>query len=87
METLVVNLNQDIQVKLNDKGYNVWLKDTNHYLPPSYNKATLEQLKTKADKDGYVTFQLWEFMQIFGATFHNGSDQVCELNIKLVTRE
>ena len=69
---LEFNLNHNILVELTDAGYNQWFKHWHKYdylytevKPPE--TYSMEELKSKADKHGFVKFEMWEFMYIFGA--------------------
>lgn len=63
------NMNQSVRVKLKDLGYELLVKKHNKYLGviPTWEKRTVEDYKKMADKDGYTSFQLWNFMEEFGA--------------------
>lgn len=75
------NLNEYISVKINDEGYDYWLKDYNKYLPDDM-KASMKELKAKADKDGYIDFQAWDFMKTFGSTIRFGGRQLFSLDVR-----
>jgi hypothetical protein len=47
-----ININDDVKVKLTDSGRDV---------------LAMQQLKRQQDADGYIKFQLWELMNIFGS--------------------
>lgn len=62
------NLNHNIRVRLTDLGYQR-LADASKYLAsqvPDLDILDVEYFKGQADKDGYTTFQMWEFMKQFG---------------------
>lgn len=73
----VFNLNNEIRVKLEDKGFVHWMDKHNEiydkmdeHFPGSdiskEGRKGLEYFKSKVDSEGYVKMQAWEFMQIFG---------------------
>jgi hypothetical protein len=53
------NINDDVRVKLNENGWDIHKK---YWLPYCSGNYT----PPKADADGYVKFQLWDFMNIYG---------------------
>lgn len=63
------NLNQSVKVKLNQDGRQ-HLKEKISYEMPE-------------DKNGYTTFQMWHFMEIFGEVTHLGMNQLYNNNILL----
>jgi len=83
------NLNDDIKVKLTDKGYQYWVEYCNRYFHfrPDVDVESVKNLKTKEDKDGYVKFHLWEFMSIFGNVTCMGMPQYYDLNVILIKEE
>lgn len=77
-----INLNHTIKVKLTDLGNKIYedylqneYKSLSHY--PGLAAVRLEKEK---DQDGYINFQLWDFMRIFGEHFYVGSEAVTEDN-------
>ncbi len=74
---LEFNVNDYIYVKLTEKGYQIWHKSMERY-----SDTTLEEYKARADADGYVAFQAWCFMNMFGEHMNMGFQTVCETNIK-----
>ena len=73
------NINNPIMVKLTDKGINIYYHqhdDLNRF----YGKEMIRPSYPKIDAEGFVTFQLWELMTIFGKHFHMGMDQIIEEN-------
>lgn len=62
-----INLNDIVKVKLNSKGlhtYALYMEEANECMPDNLKF----KLAPIIDKDGYSTFQLWDFMKIFGHT-------------------
>jgi hypothetical protein len=68
------NINNEIHVKLTDKGYEHWYKFINQDIYPKSTHKTLKNLYEKTDKDGFVRFTTWEFIQIFGDITHISAD-------------
>jgi hypothetical protein len=73
------NINDEIKVKLTDKGRAVYesywmavLAGSNGLQPPSLNKWT--------DENGWTSFQLWDAMTIFGPHCYNGGPLMFENN-------
>lgn len=67
-----LNLNSTIKFRLNDRGMDIYYHHTdelNRWLVRRGCKP-LDQHFPKVDKDGFSSFQLWEFMSIFGE--HSG---------------
>ena len=52
-----ININDDVKVKLTDSGRDV---------------LAMQQLRRQQDADGYIKFQLWELMNVFGSYVYNG---------------
>ena len=77
-----INLNHTIKVKLTDLGNKIY----EDYLRSQYGSLSdylgLSKIRLKKieDQDGYIHFQLWEFMSIFGEHFYVGSEVVTEHN-------
>lgn len=65
MNEIKINLNESIKVKLTDLG-----KEIYYHRFDDLNKLNGKEILTpnfpKVDKDGYTTFQLWDFMQMYG---------------------
>jgi hypothetical protein len=60
-----INLNHEVKVKLTDSGQDV---------------LAMQQLRRQQDADGYIKFQLWELMNIFGVHVYNGCSIPFEFN-------
>lgn len=86
IELLEFNINYHVLVKLKDNGYKFWLDYINK-LRTGREKEELDYLKAKANKDGYVEFQLWEFMQIFGESIIFGTVPIFETKILILKDE
>jgi hypothetical protein len=68
MKKVKFNLNHRILVKLNDKGYKK-LADYNNEIAdlyPSIERRNPSYYKAMADKEGYSSFQMHDFMNKFG---------------------
>lgn len=61
----IVNLNDRVRVKLNDRGRMILYQHYQGFGIPS---------DARPDSEGYVTMQLWVVMQIFGPTLQIGFD-------------
>ena len=66
------NVNNYVRVKLTEVGKNILEAEEIKYLP---------------DEEGFVRFQMWELMQIFGNHMWNGCDIPFETNIGLEENE
>jgi hypothetical protein len=80
------NINDRVLVKLKDEGFKYWLEYYNKYLPDSM-KLSIDELKAKADKEGYIEFQLWNFMKIFGETISFGKQPIFETTMRFYKDE
>jgi hypothetical protein len=60
-----INLNHEVKVKLTDSGQDV---------------LAMQQLRRQQDADGYIKFQLWELMNIFGVHVYNDCSIPFEFN-------
>lgn len=77
-----ININHIVKVKLTDLGnkiYEEYLQNEYKSLSHYSGLATIRIEKEK-DQDGYIHFQLWDFMRIFGEHFYVGSEAVTEHN-------
>ena len=69
------NLNQSIKVKLTEEGYEhiVGLHNDHYQRNKRLGYRTSYWYKyNRVDSDGYMTFQLWDFMQKFTSTLEDG---------------
>lgn len=73
------NINELIKVKLTDHG-----KDIYYHQYDEFNKKvgylTISPRYPKVDSDGFTSFQLWEFMEIYGPHMHIGMSNIIEHN-------
>lgn len=73
-----ININDKIKVKLTDYGkelYRGYLAEINALIRLPISPRVLE-----FDENGYTTFQLWEFMNIFGSEMFMGNKNIIEDN-------
>ena len=74
------NINCHILVKLKENGYEHWKAFDDSYTPEAQQKS-LDYYKSKAVLNGFMKFQMWEFMQIFGSTVRMGVNLMFETTI------
>lgn len=68
--TVSLNINSQIRVRLTPTGQ-VALE--RHYFPLCQElKKPMAELLPKADAEGWHSFELWDFMSIFGPSLHMG---------------
>lgn len=75
------NINDRIKVKLTEHGKTILgheLADTMSML--NTLKFFEDYAPYHEDEDGYIKFQLWDFMRIFGSYFSLGSPLIIEHN-------
>lgn len=78
------NINHHVKVKITKYGYEKWLEYLNQFsdeFPGTFKRTTLEELKTKEDNDGWVKFQMWDMMSIFGQYMQVGFKNPIDTNI------
>lgn len=78
------NVNSKVKVKLTDKGWDILRADRERMqkLVPTHDW----KLPTP-DEDGYLTYQMWTFMQMFGPHITMGMMPPFETDIFLVTND
>lgn len=74
------NINDEIKVKLTDKGKEILAKEIAEgnkvaRLDPDFVLSDYQE-----DEEGYIHPQLWDFMRIFGSHFFNGGPCYIENN-------
>ena len=74
------NINDNIKVKLTAHGEEILNKDAAKTLNALRGINLPGYAPYRVDKDGYIEFQLWDFMRIFGSHFWNGCPQIIEDN-------
>ena len=72
---MVFNLNDIVKVKLNDRGLDIYLHRYDELL---LKYDWLPPVRVEMDKDGYVEFQLWDFMNLFGKYMYLTAPPVLE---------
>ena len=75
------NLNDTIKVKLTDYGktiYRTYLETVNI----CYGKNVIKDTEPIVDADGYSKFQLWSFMNTFGAYIYIGNPNIVIENLE-----
>lgn len=78
------NINDYVKVKLTEKGKYIYyhqFDDMNANIPKMDGKP-LNPIELKYDDEGYVKFQMWHLMEIFGKYLFNGCDIPFETTIK-----
>jgi hypothetical protein len=88
-EYMTFNLNEQVLVKLKDAGIERMVNDHNTFVIEYNNvcrkkildETTIEEYKKKANAEGYYTFQMWAFMESFGAVTGIGTNIYYETNI------
>ena len=78
-----VNINDFIKVKLTKYGKDIYDHSNDSLMIKAGNekiKKWLEPIPLEYDDEGYVQFQLWRFIQIFGECMHIGASPVIENN-------
>lgn len=84
---LQFNINEYIMIKLNDKGrkyleeqhYNFWMKWVGHS-----NIHRHPYIPLKENNEGYVIFQMWSFLSLFGNYFDSNGlscDDLFDTNV------
>lgn len=76
-----VNINDNVLVKLNDKGFKI-LEDQHEALRELFLNVG-EFVPPKTDSDGYCKFQLWELMQTFGPHIRLSEQPPFDTEIKI----
>lgn len=66
------NVNDHILVKLTESGKSHWKKEFLKYASKDYTFE--EHFGKYTREDGYTSFQLWNFMELFGPVTHHASD-------------
>ena len=77
------NLNDYFYIKLKPAGFVYWKSYWDKYLDKYGKSQTLQHYKEKADKNGWVKFQAWEFLEIFGETCRYGVAKYFDINIEV----
>lgn len=73
----VINLNEHIKVKLTDYGKEVYYHQFD-YINDRYGREVCKPFAPRVDEDGYTSFQLWEFIHIYGPYIGVGFKKVID---------
>lgn len=73
------NLNYYIKIKLTEAGRIIYKK--------YYAKYNCEAPELNIDDEGYVRFQIYDFMHIFGERLFMGATLPCETNCKIQVKD
>lgn len=73
------NLNNYIKIKLTEEGRIIYKEH--------YAKYNCEAPKLNIDDEGYVRFQIHDFMNIFGERLFMGATLPCETNCKIQVKD
>ena len=65
MKYLKFNVNHIIMVRLKEKGIEHIVNKHNEIMPLKY-QTSFSEIRRKANEFGYHSFQLWDFIDIFG---------------------
>lgn len=80
-EFILTNLNLEIRFKPNDKAREIHLNKHEEFIRENPNMKAL-YCPMKEDKEGFVTMQLWCFMEMFGAHMYLGmTHQIADANV------
>lgn len=79
------NINDYVKVKLTEKGKYIYYHqfDAINQNIQKIGGKPLNPIELKYDDEGYVEFQMWHLMEIFGEHLHIGCDIPFETTIKL----
>lgn len=72
-----LNLNDNIKVKLTDLGKDIYYHQYDN-LNAAYGVEICKPKYPKVDEDGYTTFQLWTFIELYGSHIGMGLPNVIE---------
>lgn len=72
-----INLNEHIKVKLTDYGKEVYYHQFDH-INNRYGREVCKPFTPRVDEDGYTSFQLWEFIHIYGPYISVGFKKVID---------
>lgn len=81
---MVINMNDRIKVRLNDRGRDIWYHQYDE-IAKEYPKCGIRPSYPKTDENGYTDMQLWVFMELYGPYTHMCMDSYLDsLNIVVV---
>jgi hypothetical protein len=78
------NVNHYIKAKITEYGYSVWVDNYNKYSSKPLNTESIIKLRNRADKDGYTSFQMHDFMSLFGEKTSMGGKMCFDTNIIII---
>lgn len=76
----VFNINHHVFVKIKEEGFVFMKEKDDKWLPTEFQKP-IEHYKERVDKFGFVKFQMWEFMRMFGSSIGMGFEVKFDTNI------
>ena len=74
------NINEIVKVKLTQKGKLIY-SEHQIEIQKRFNRDKIKidlPLNAKVDNEGFSSFQLWEFMKIFGSHMYCGAEPIIE---------
>ena len=77
MSKVIINLNETVKVKLTDFGKDIFYHQCD-FINERCGKEVIKPSFPKADGDGYTSFQLWEFIELYGEHIGIGKKNVIE---------
>lgn len=72
-----ININEYVKVKLTDYGKDIFYHQYDN-LNKTYGKEIIKPSYPKVDSDGYTSFQLWCFINLYGRYIDMGLQNVIE---------
>lgn len=72
-----INLNDSVKFQLTHYGYTIWADANRSYSIPGL-ETDVDQLKRRADSEGFICMQAWEAMNLFGEHLQAGFKTVFE---------
>lgn len=65
MSKVTINLNETVKVKLTNLGQEIFYHQYD-FVNERCGKEVIKPSFPKTDEDGYTSFQLWEFIELYG---------------------
>lgn len=65
MKFVKFNLNHEVRVKIKERGISHYVNRYNEYIP-KHISTSFHEFQKQADKEGYHTMQMYQFMNYFG---------------------
>ena len=72
-----INLNETVKFKLTDYGKTLYYHRYDDFIQMSGTEFVMPHFP-KEDEEGYVTMQLWDFMNLYGPYMSMGSESVIQ---------